>query len=149
MNIVATNPARETARLLIGELDSHLAEQYPGSPINGIEVDAFTQAGGYFVLALDGDSALGCGAFRPIDTASAEIKRMFVRPAARRRGVARAILQHLEAEIQRRGIRTILIETGCDQLEAIALYEASGYSPIPPFGQYVGSPISSCFAKNL
>jgi GNAT superfamily N-acetyltransferase len=149
MTIVATNPANETARLLIGELDSHLAEQYPGSPINGIDVDAFTQAGGYFVLALEGDTALGCGAFRPIDTASAEIKRMFVRPVARRRGVARGILQHLEAEIRRRGFRTIVLETGCQQLEAIALYEAAGYSPIPTFGRYVGSPISSCFAKNL
>lgn len=149
MNIVATNPASETARVLIGELDIHLAEQYPGSPINGIDVDAFTQAGGYFVLAFDGDAALGCGAFRPIDTVSAEVKRMFVRPEARRRGVARAILLHLEAEIHRRGFRTILIETGCDQLEAIALYETAGYSPTPAFGQYIGSPISSCFAKNL
>jgi ribosomal protein S18 acetylase RimI-like enzyme len=72
---------------------------------------------------------------------------MFVRHAARRRGIARQILRHLEEEIRRRGFRSIVLETGCDNSEALALYEAEGYFPIPAYLGYVGSPISRCYVK--
>jgi ribosomal protein S18 acetylase RimI-like enzyme len=72
---------------------------------------------------------------------------MFVRGSARRRGIARQILRHLEEEIRRRGFCSIVLETGCENAEALAMYEAEGYFPIPPYLGYVGSPISRCFAK--
>ncbi|HXQ82339.1 MAG TPA: GNAT family N-acetyltransferase [Opitutaceae bacterium] len=147
MTIVGISPSRPEARALIGELDADISARYPGSPINGIEVDEFERAGGYFVIAKEGEAVLGCGAFRPAGAYSAEIKRMFVRPGARRRGVARSILRHLEEEIRRRGFRSIVLETGHSQHEAIFLYESEGYFPIPAFLGYVGSPISRCFAK--
>lgn len=145
--IVAVSPATEDARALIRELDRDIAALYPGLPINGIAAAEFESAGGYFVIAKEAGEAVGCGAFRPVDERCAEIKRMFVRRTARRRGIARQILRHLEEEIRRRGFRSIVLETGCDNSEAMALYEAEGYFPIPAYLGYVGSPISRCYVK--
>lgn len=145
--IKRASPAIDEASELIRELDVEIASLYPGLPINGIDVAEFEAAGGYFVIARDAEQAVGCGAFRPVGEQCAEIKRMFVRATARRRGIARQILRHLEDEARRRGFRSIVLETGCKNSEAIALYEAEGYFPIPPFLGYVGSPISRCYAK--
>lgn len=145
--IVAVSPAIEEARELIRELDTEIATLYPGLPVNGIDAAEFEKAGGYFVIVREADRAVGCGAFRPVGERCAEIKRMFVRASARRRGIARQILRHLEEEVRRRGFRSIVLETGCDNSEALALYEAEGYFPIPAFLGYVGSPISRCYAK--
>ncbi len=145
--IVAVSPATDEARELIRELDMDIAALYPGMPINGIDAAEFESAGGYFVIAREAGHAVGCGAFRPVDDRGTEIKRMFVRRAARRRGIARQILRHLEEEIRRRGFRSIVLETGCDNSEALALYEAEGYFPIPAYLGYVESPISRCYVK--
>jgi putative acetyltransferase len=147
MMIVAVSPATDEARELICELDAEIAARYPGLPINGIDAAKFESAGGYFVISKEAGHAVGCGAFRPVGDRCAEIKRMFVKASARRRGIGREILQHLEEEIRRRGFQSIVLETGCDQSEALALYEAEGYFPIPAFLDYVGSPISRCYAK--
>jgi putative acetyltransferase len=147
MRIVTISPNTDEARGLIRELDTELAALYPGMPINGIEVAEFENVGGYFVVAREAEQAVGCGGFRPIDDQCAEIKRMFVRASARRRGIGRQILRHLEAEVRRRGFRSIVLETGCDNLEARALYEGEGYLPIPAFLGYLGSSISRCYGK--
>jgi GNAT superfamily N-acetyltransferase len=102
-------------------------------------------------VARDADgSALGCGALlRPFDPGVAEIKRMFTRPDARGRGVARAVLERLEEEARARGIAVLRLETGTMQPEAQRLYESSGYEPIPPFGAYAGEPLSRCYERRL
>ena len=142
MQIHATSPADEEASLLMHELDLELAGRYPDHPATGIVAAEFEKQGGYFVVAKDEDTLLGCGAFRPVNNYCAEIKRMFVRPAARQRGIARSILRHLEEEIRRRKFLSIVVETGYRQPEAMALYEAEGFFPIPPFLGYVGNPVS-------
>jgi putative acetyltransferase len=147
MLIVPTSPAEASAREIIKALDTELAERYPGGPIHGIDIADFEKTGGYFVLAKENDTVIGCGAFRPVDALCAEIKRMYVRPAARKKGHARRILRHLENEIRKRGYESIVLETGCNQPEAIALYVSEGYFPIPAFGPYVGDSISRCYAK--
>ena len=145
--IVAVHPATDEARELIRELDAELAALYPGLPINGIDEAEFEKAGGYFAVARNGDRAEGCGGFVPVGEGGVEIKRMFVRARARRQGVARDLLRHLEAEARRRGYLSFVLETGCDNLAARALYENEGYSPIPAFPGCLGSPISRCYAK--
>ena len=145
--ILPVSPTTDEARELIRELDAEIAARYPGSPINGIDAANFENGGGYFVVAREAGHAVGCGSFRPIGDRCAEIKRMFVKASARRGGIARRILRHLEEEIRRRGFQSIVLETGRDQPEALALYEAEGYFPIPAFLGYVGSPISRCYAK--
>ena len=80
---------------------------------------------------------------------SAEIKRMYVVPPAQRRGLARAVLAHLEATAAAAGADTMVLETGLEQPEAIALYESSGYDAVTPFGYYQDSPLARCYGKRL
>jgi len=101
------------------------------------------------VLARCASRPVGCGAFRPLDPGTVEIKRLFVVPESRGRGVARAILAALEAEARRRGYTRGVLETGVRQPEAIALYRACGYAEMEAFGPYVGSTQSVCFRKAL
>lgn len=95
---------------------------------------------GLFVIAVQRGRHLGCGAVRRIDARTAELKRMYVRPEARNRGVAREILRALEGEARELGIARLVLETGVRQLAAMALYRREGYAEIAPFGEYVNSP---------
>jgi putative acetyltransferase len=105
-----------------------------------------------FVVAREGGDdgpAIGCGALRPYGDGRVEMKRMYVRPDRRGRGYSRAILAALEDEARALGATTVILETGVRQTEAVALYERSGYEPIPLFGPYVDSPISLCYEKRI
>ena len=93
------------------------------------------------LVALDDDGTpLGCGALRPLGHDVAEVKRMYVVPAARRRGVSRAVLARLEEVARSRGWTTLRLETGPLQTAAIGLYGSGGYRPIAAFGGYAGDP---------
>ena len=145
--IFAISPKDEQARALMQQLDAEIAALYPGSVISGIDEIEFEKAGGYFVILQQGNQSIGCGGFRPVDAECVEIKRMFVRPDERRRGAARQILRHLEQEVHRRGFRWTVLETGCDNAGAIALYESEGYLQIPEFPGCLGIPVSRCYMK--
>ena len=80
---------------------------------------------------------------------TAEVKRMYVVPAAQRRGLARRMLAHREATAAAEGIEALVLETGMKQPEAISLYLSAGYEPIPGFGHYCGSELSRCFGRRL
>ena len=92
---------------------------------------------------------VACGALRQLETDIAELKRVYVVPEFRRRGLARRLLAALEQRAADLGFRLIRLETGKRQPEAVALYEASGYRRIPPFGRHAGDPMSVCFEKAL
>ncbi len=104
---------------------------------------------GSFVVARFGLSAVGCGAARLIDSEVAELKRMFVLPGFRRRGVAAAILRYLENEALKLGAARVVLETVTTPPDAVSLYRRSGYAEIPKFGRYVNSEISFCMGKTL
>lgn len=106
---------------------------------------------GTFLVARIGDEPVGCGALKPFPDASAtaEVKRMYTAPSARRRGISRAILERLEEVAHQLGYRHLQLETGAAQPEAVALYESHGWYRIPPYGRYKDSPSSICFAKDL
>lgn len=96
---------------------------------------------GVVLVARDDDgTALGCGALRALGDGVAEVKRMYVVPAARGRGVSRAVLGALEDAAREHGWTTLRLETGPRQPEAIGLYSSAGYGPIEAFGAYVGDP---------
>ena len=78
-----------------------------------------------------------------------EVKRMFVRDTHRGLGLGRAVLAALEEIAIRRGYRTIRLETGGNQPEAIALYQGAGYRSIPCYGAHVADPLSRCFEKQI
>ncbi len=102
----------------------------------------------YLVVVLDG-RAVGCGAVQRLGPGTAEIKRMYVRPAHRGRGIARQLLAALEEYALAGGDAVLRLETGTYLPAAIALYRSSGYLPIPVYGEYVGNPYSVCFEKRL
>ncbi len=102
----------------------------------------------YLVVVLDG-RAVACGAVQHLDADTAELKRMYVRPAYRGRGIARQLLAALEECALVAGHSRLRLETGTYLPAAIALYRSAGYQPIPVYGEYVGNPYSVCFEKRL
>jgi GNAT superfamily N-acetyltransferase len=127
-----------SARLIEGAL-AELSERYGGdgdsTPIDGNE---FSRPGGDFVIALLDGEPVGCGGWRTLgsDETIAEIKRMYVIPQARGRGIAMAVLRALEESARSAGKKQIWLETGDQQPEAIALYQKAGYERITDFGYY-------------
>ncbi len=106
------------------------------------------QAARYLVAVMGGD-AVACGAIQALDVDTAELKRMFVRPAFRGLGIAKRMLAALEDLATTRGHTVLRLETAVYLPEAIALYLASGYRPIPRFGQYQRNAYSRCYEKRL
>ncbi|HEY1046371.1 MAG TPA: GNAT family N-acetyltransferase [Bacteroidia bacterium] len=100
------------------------------------------------VCYIDGHLA-GCGAFKPFDDESVEIKRMFVQPEQRGNRIAAHILKALEDWAVELNINKAVLETGTNNPQAIQLYTREGYIQIPNYGQYEGMSNSVCFCKLL
>jgi putative acetyltransferase len=139
------------AQTLITALNAELSKQYPeeGATHFRLDPDEVAAGNGAFLVALREGEPLGCGAMRRIEDGSGELKRMYVRPAARGLGIGRALLVALEAEARALGLTRLLLETGTRQTEALGLYRQAGFSDIPAYGEYIGSPLSICMAKEL
>lgn len=101
------------------------------------------------IVAYEDGSAVGCGAMKDHPLGAMEIKRMFVPPENRGKGIASAVLAGLETWAKELGYEKCVLETGKRQTEALALYKRQGYSIIPNYGQYVGMDNSVCFEKML
>jgi len=133
---------------LVAELDADLWRRYGDAqaeyaPHNRIETLATV------VVALDGARPVGCGCFKPFGPAAVELKRMYVAPDARGRGIAAQVVAALEQWACELGFTAIALETGTKQHEAIALYTKLGFTPIERFGPYVDMPLSLCLRKSL
>lgn len=139
------------ARRLVGALDAHLASRYAPEQRFGPHLTAehVAPGTGTFVIARADETAVGCGALRRRDATTVEVKRMYVEPEKRGRGVARQILDHLESEARTMGAERLVLETGIHQQEAIGLYRRAGFIAIDCFDEYVGVPTSVCFEKTL
>ncbi|HET9501748.1 MAG TPA: GNAT family N-acetyltransferase [Marmoricola sp.] len=144
------------AALLVEQVQGEYVARYGGRDDTPIEPGYFEEpAGAFFVGYLDG-VPVASGAWRRRtdvsfgdSTASAEVKRMYVAPPARRRGLARRMLTHLEETARDSGAEVMVLETGLRQPEAIRLYTSAGYVPIAGFGFYRDAPLSRCFARTL
>ena len=124
---------------LTGDQRAEVRARYGGKDEPGTHPSAADVS--VVLVARDDDGApLGCGALRALDAGAAEVKRMYVVPAARGRGVSRAVLGALEEAARERGWTTLRLETGPLQPEAIGLYTSAGYTPIAAFGAYVDDP---------
>jgi putative acetyltransferase len=136
---------------LIDALNAELSKTYPepGACHFRLDPDEVAPGQGAFVVAFQSDHPVGCGAVRKIDARTGELKRMYVRPESRGRGVGRRLVAALEAEARSLGLSRVVLETGIRQRQALALYERTGFARIPPFGEYVSSPVSICMAKDL
>lgn len=144
------------AAALVAEVQGEYTRRYGGpdeTPVDPAMFDA--PHGAFFVGYLD-DAPVAMGGWRLRGDVAAfgasvvgETKRMYVVPQARRSGLARRVLAHLEATAREAGAAAMVLETGIEQPEAIALYLSSGYSPIEAYGYYAWSPKVRCYGKLL
>lgn len=140
------------ASALIAGLNLELSGAYPepGATHFGLDPADVAPGRGAFVLVFQDQHAVGCGAVRLIDSATAELKRMYVVPECRGFGFGRRLVEALEQEAARLGATQIVLETGIRQSVAIALYARCGYTPIPLYGEYTASPGTSvCLGKQI
>jgi len=145
-NLVRTNSDNSDFRELIILLDRDLQIR------DGVEHSFYAQFNKIdkireVVVAYENETAVGCGAFKEYSAGAAEIKRMFVRPENRGRGIAGKILTELETWAKELNFSECVLETGLKQPEAVRLYQKSGYEVIPNYGQYVGVENSVCMKK--
>jgi GNAT superfamily N-acetyltransferase len=141
----------ELVRPLTDALKREIDARYDGRPGSGAEPAAsdFEPPDGAFVVGVEDGEPVACGGVRRFDKATAEIRRMYVVPAARGRGLSRQILAALEEEARRLGYELVRLETGHLQPEAIGLYASAGFGPIPRYRPYVEDERSVCFEKRL
>ncbi|WNS45694.1 GNAT family N-acetyltransferase [Paenibacillus sp. MMS20-IR301] len=151
VEFVSVDPENKDLRALIERLDEELKSRYPHETIYVVyfadpKVKEMT-----FVVAYLQKQPVGCGGLRRLDPAGSvmELKRFYVDPGTRKRGIADRMLLDLEARALAAGCGEIRLETGIKQPEAIALYVKHGYLPIDLFGPYVGDPDSLCYGKSL
>lgn len=103
----------------------------------------------HVVVCYQEDIAIGCGAFKEFDSNTIEIKRMFVHPDFRGKGIASAVLKELEIWASELNYNNYVLETGKNNPEAISLYQKSGYKIIPNYGQYATVEASVCLKKQI
>jgi len=144
------------AQLLVEAVQQEYVVRYGGrdkTPL--VDTDLAPPTGAFYVGYHDGRPVV-TGAWRFRDDVRrlgssrlAEVKRMYVDPAARRLGLARLMLSHLETAALAAGADAMIMETGTAQPEAMALYLSAGYEQIEPFGHYQDSPRNRCYGRRL
>src|SRR5215472_4467022 len=133
--IELVSAATDDVRALIGELDRILAAEYTPEQRHGLPFDAIFQPGVRFFLARSNGAAVGCGGVA-FFADFAEVKRMYVREAARGRGVAQSLLARIEKEARDAGLFWLRLETGTRQRAALTFYRRAGFQPCAAFGAY-------------
>jgi GNAT superfamily N-acetyltransferase len=147
IEIRSSDPLCEPARSLIDASEAALAVLY-GPPKSMLAREAFLAPGGGYVVALDDGRVVGGAGFTRHDESTAEIRRMYVMPEDRSRGLGRQLLAAIEAAAHQAGFVRVVLDTGPGQPHAEALYRSAGYVDIENYrgassrGSYWG-------AKNL
>ena len=149
MTIAFESPDQPEVIALIAELDAYQEALYPPESRHLLDLAALTQPNVLFAVARDdAGRAIGCGAVVLLPEFG-EVKRMYVSPHGRGRGVARRLLSTLEAAAAAAGCRLLQLETGPYQPEALRLYAAAGYRRRGPFAPYRDDPLSVFMHKPI
>ena len=148
MKLVQTNQDSKDFQQLVEQLDAELTIR------DGDDHGFYHQFNGidaldHVVVAYENNRPVGCGAFKAHNKQQIEIKRMYVLPAARKKGYAAAILTTLERWAVEIGFGEAILETGKAQVEALSFYPKQGYAVMPNFSPYIGVENSVCFEKTL
>ena len=133
---------------LIADVQQEYVVRYGAQDLTPVDPAEFSPPKGLFLVAYVDDAPAACGGWRAHD-ADVELKRMYVRPSFRGRGLARAVLAELERTAAEAGFSRLILETGSKQPEAIALYISAGYAPVPSFGYYANEPEAVHLGKEL
>ena len=147
MKLLKTNSNHPDFQKLTQLFDEYLVE------IDGDEKDFFAQYNQIYIdnviVCYEDEIAVGCGAFKEYEPTVAEIKRMFVLPEKRGKGIASTVLNALEIWAKENGFQYAILETSNQLTNAISLYQKSGYEVIPNYGQYIDVESSVCMKKIL
>lgn len=147
-HLLRTNSENIDFIKLVSRLDAELAitdgeEHHFYNQFNKIDSIKFV------VVAYENEMPLGCGAIKQYNSTTMEIKRMYVAPEHRGKGIATKLLLELENWAAELSFERCMLETGKRQTEALQLYKKNGYTVIPNYGQYAGMENSVCFEKKL
>lgn len=145
--LLKTNSNHSDFQKLTQLFDEYLVE------IDGNEKDFFAQYNQIYIdnviVCYEDEIAVGCGAFKEYEPTVVEIKRMFVLPEKRGKGIASTVLNALEIWAKENGFQHAILETSNQLTNAISLYQKSGYEVIPNYGQYIDVESSVCMKKIL
>ena len=147
MKLLKTNSNHPDFQKLTRLFDDYLVE------IDGDEKDFFAQYNQIYIdnviVCYEDEIAVGCGAFKEYEPTVDEIKRMFVLPEKRGKGIASTVLNALEFWAKENGFQHAILETSNQLTNAISLYQKSGYEVISNYGQYIDVESSVCMKKIL
>ncbi|CAM3572305.1 GNAT family N-acetyltransferase [Flavobacterium saliperosum] len=147
MQLVRTTSDNPDFKYLTQLFDTYLID------IDGDEKDFFAQYNQIYLqnvmVCYEDNVPVGCGALKEYDSETGEIKRMFVHPEHRNKGIANAVLQELETWAKELCFTSCILETSVKLENAIALYTKFGYQQIPNYGQYIGVESSVCMKKYI
>ena len=151
LTLTATDPEAPEARACLAAYATLLQVRIPGVsaahvPVPDPQADDFRPPHGLFLLARLGPTAAGCVSLRRHDATTGEVKRLWVAPAARGQGIARALMTALESHARALKMTRLILDTNAALTEALALYRATGWTEIPP---YTGPPADAWFEKRL
>jgi len=146
--IVRTDNSNLHFQQLVALLDTDLAKR------DGEDNAFYTQFNGinilqHCVVYYKNNIPLGCGALKQFNETAMEVKRMYVLPETRGKGIASLLLKDLEKWVMELGFSHCVLETGLRQPEAISLYKKNGYTVIPNYPPYEGINNSVCFKKQV
>jgi GNAT superfamily N-acetyltransferase len=137
------------AQDLVEQVQQEYVQRYGGPDAAVVEPGEFLPPDGVFLVAESDGVPAGCGAWRALSPGVAEIKRVYVEPAFRRRGLAQLIVAALEGGAARAGHGSVVLNTGVEQPEALALYADLGYRPVGGYGIYACAPGAVFLGKDV
>jgi putative acetyltransferase len=143
------SPDRPEVRVLLARLDEYLQRLYPPESNHLLGIDELLKPDIRFFVARRGGRAFGCGALKLEADRTAEVKRVYVDPAARGLGAGKALLRAIVDEAGRSAVALLRLETGIHQPEAIGLFQSCGFRETGPFPPYGPDPLSRFFALPL
>lgn len=149
VTINVESPDQTDVLALIAELDAYQHSLYPAESVYALDLTAVSAQHLICAVARDAEQrAIACGAV-VLAPEYGEIKRMYVHPEQRGKGLAKRLLNLLEASARQAGRREIKLETGPRQTEALRLYALAGYKVCGRFGDYPDDPLSVFMCKTL
>ena len=149
--IAVDDPGRDDVRALLAV---HLAFARATTPAEysfALEAPQLAESGVTFFSARDAGRLIGIAALKRLDDTHAELKSMHIRETDRRRGVGRALVEHIVAFARHEGIERVSLETGTTDefTDARLLYASCGFEPSEPFGEYRASPYNTFMTMRL
>ena len=139
---------------VVALLEHHLREAHRNSPpgsVFALDLSGLRDPAIRLWAAWDGDALVGLGAWKALGAGAAELKSMRTAPGHGRKGIGRAMLDHLIADARAAGVTRLLLETGTNEAfaPARAMYEAAGFRPTGAFGDYVLTDFNRCYERAI